>query len=299
MTSPLDPSSPFAHELDVALDAARKASGAIMDIYNAKATDVYVKSDGSPVTDADIAADGIIRETLTTAFPDDALMTEEGENDAARRANSRVWIVDPIDGTAQFVARTGKFDVLIALVIDGAPTVAIAMQPTTGLTHAAVREMGAWRNDGSGWEPFRLAAGEMPPRIVGSKYYLEDEMEQALEAISSKLEAAPASVMDVGFQPRALDDTERWYDVFIGFPQDPAIFAAREWDIAASELITEEAGGVFSDCWGRRHQYNKRATHISGGVVVAVSPDLHASVIKAIAPHLPEQAPSPDPADDL
>jgi 3'-phosphoadenosine 5'-phosphosulfate (PAPS) 3'-phosphatase len=299
MCSPLDPSSPLAHELEVAIRAARDASEAILKFYDANSVGVYTKGDGSPVTDADLAADSVIRGVLTASFPGDALMTEEGETDTARLANPRVWIVDPIDGTAEYVARTGRFDVLIALAVDGEPAVAVTLQPTTGLMHAAVAGQGAWRHANDSWEPYRLAPVTDPPRIVASKYYITPETERALAKIASALGAKMPPVMDVGFQPRALDDAERWYDIFLGFPQNPRIFAAREWDIAASDLIMCEAGGVLTDAWGRHHRYNKRDTHIAGGLVVSTSLEAHARLIDALAPHLPEKPPAPDPADDL
>ncbi|HLU34834.1 MAG TPA: inositol monophosphatase family protein [Thermomicrobiales bacterium] len=299
MTPPLPSLASYQTETRVALDAAQRASDAIMAIYDAQSAQTYEKSDGSPVTDADIAADKEIRDALTAAFPDDALMTEESEDDDVRLSNRRVWIVDPIDGTAQFVGRTGKFDVLIALVEDGEPVVGVSLQPTTGMTHLAVRGQGAWRLGDGAWERLTMASAANPPRIVASTYYLEPQYEAALTALQSALGAETAPVMDVGFQPRAIDPAERWYDVFLGFPQDPTVFAAREWDIATSQIVVEEAGGVLTDCWGRRHQYNKRDTHISGGLVVSPDPALHATVIDALRTHLPETPPSPDPADDM
>lgn len=299
MPSPIPESHPLATELGVALHAVRDASAAIMEFYAAHSAGTYTKDDGSPVTDADIAADRVIRETITRSFPDDAFMTEEGESDEGRLASRRVWIVDPIDGTAQYLARTGRFDVLIALAIDGEPAVAVASQPTTGLTHAAVKGAGAWRSAGDGWEPLAFAAPSSPPRLVASKYYLRGSQPKILEATAGELGSGPPPIMDVGFQPRALDPAERWYDVFIGLPQDPAVFAAREWDIAASDLIVHEAGGVLTDVHGRRHRYNKPDTHIEGGLLVSTSPDLHHRLVAALRPHLPDSPSLSAQQDDM
>jgi myo-inositol-1(or 4)-monophosphatase len=282
MPSPLPDSHPLAAELDVALHAARSASATIMEFYVAHSAETYTKGDGSPVTDADIAADRVIRETIRRSFPDDVFMTEEGENDEDRLSARRVWIVDPIDGTAQYVARTGRFDVLIALAVDGSPAVAVTIQPTTGLTHAAVTGAGAWRNHGGDWEPLRFDPPPSPPRLVGSRYYVRGTQPATLAAVAEALDAGPPPIMDVGFQPRALDPSERWYDAFIGLPQDPAIFAAREWDIAASDLIIHEAGGVLTDIQGRRHRYNKPDTHIEHGLLASVSPELHDRLLREI-----------------
>ena len=93
--------------------------------------------------------------------------------------------------------------------------------------------------------------------------------------------------MDVGFQPRALDPAERAYDAFLGAPQDPEIFAAREWDIAASDLIVHEAGGVLTDFAGHHHRYNKSDTHIENGLLVSASPELHERLLHEIERRLP------------
>lgn len=294
---PLDPTSPYSTELGVAIAAAQAASNVILDFYDARTAGVHTKGDGSPVTDADIAADAAIRELVLGSFPDDALITEEGMDDTDRLDNRRVWIVDPIDGTAQFVARTGRFDVLIALAIDGVPAVAVTIQPTTKLMHAAIAGQGAWRNAGDGWEPFRISDPAEPPRITGSKYYLDEMMDQTLEAVVKDMNAEPSSIMDVGFQPRAFDDSERWYDVFLGFPQDPAVFAAQEWDIAASDLIVHEAGGRLTDVWGRRHGYNKRSTSIRGGVLACATPELHGKLVATLGAYLAEHPQAPGKED--
>mgnify|MGYP002682515343 CR=1 FL=1 len=88
----------YARELDVAKRATRAAGEAVMQFYNAQTAQTYVKKDGSAVTDADLAADRIIRQTILDAFPNDALLTEEGVDDDLRLGNPRVWIVDPIGG---------------------------------------------------------------------------------------------------------------------------------------------------------------------------------------------------------
>lgn len=283
MLPPLSPGHTYADELHVALQAANAASATIMAYYTSQSSETYTKGDGSPVTDADLDADSVIRETISAGFRDDAFMTEEVEDDASRLQSRRVWIVDPIDGTAQFVAGTGRFDVLIALAVDGEALVAVAMQPTTGLTHAAIAGAGAWRRESEGWERLILGTPEVPPRLAASKYYLLPQQEPALATVAASMDANTPPLMDVGFQPRALDPKERRYDAFLGFPQDPALFAAREWDIAASDLIVHEAGGVVTDFHGRRHRYNKQDTHIEDGLLVSASPALHARLLDAIA----------------
>lgn len=289
----------FAHEFNMALDAAERASQQILQFYSAQSANTYTKRDGSPVTDADFVADTTIRGVITSAFPHDAFLTEEGVADDARLSNPRVWIVDPIDGTAQFIAGTGQFDVMIALAVDDQVQVAVVMQPTTGLVHAAVRGQGAWRRSQGAWTPFSLSPAFNPPKLVASKYYRGVEMEPALSEIATALATDIPTVMDVGFQPRAFDPSQQTYDAFIGFPHDPGTSFANEWDLAASDLIVNEAGGRFTDCWGREYAYNKRNTHISGGILAVDDPQLHQRLVAAITTFLPSAMPAMDPADDL
>lgn len=299
MATSLPESSAYPRELSVAIDAARKAADVINRFYSERTAETYTKGDGSPVTDADLAADTLLREIIGGAFPGDAFLTEEGAQNLERCEHDRVWIIDPIDGTAQFIAGTGGFDVLIALAVGGRPVVAAAIQPTTGLMHAAVSGEGAWRITPNGSEPFRLDTLDSLPRIVSSKWYRgQDGREQVLR-IAMELRTAEPPILDVGFQPRAFDPTQRTYDAFIGLWHPPGESAANEWDIAASDLIVNEAGGRVTDLWGRDFIYNKRNTHISGGLLVSATPRLHETLLRAIGPYLTNPAPALDPADDL
>lgn len=289
----------WQRELAVALDAARQAASLIMRYYHEHTAETYTKGDGSPVTDADLAADELLRRVIGDAFPDDGLLTEEGAQDLSRLRYERLWIIDPIDGTAQFIEGTGRFDVLITLAFEGRPVVAVSIQPPTGLIHAAVRGEGAWRIEGDRIEPFVIAPPEAPPRLASSKYYRGNDARDRIIRIADRLDATPPPIMDVGFQPRAFDRTQRTYDAFIGLWHPPGDSAANEWDIATPDLIVNEAGGRLTDLWGRDFIYNKRNTHISGGLLVSASPELHDELLDAIAPELDVPMPAMDPADDL
>lgn len=293
------PDASFERELAVALDASRQAAEVILAFYDAHSAETYTKGDGSPVTDADLASDAVIRRVISEAFPDDALLTEEGARDEARLTNPRCWIVDPIDGTAQFVAHTGLFDVMIALVIDGRPVVAASAHPVSGRIHAAIRGGGAWTCRGDERVPFMIARPPTPPRLVSSKWYGGRNNVPALDRIASALGASSPSILEVGFQARAFDDAERVYDAFVGLPPASKISIAQEWDLATVDLIVHEAGGRVTDCWGRLHRYNKRNTGISGGILASASPELHTALLVAIAPEIPGHPPAADPADDV
>lgn len=307
MTNP-DFRGGYRRELETALDAGRRAAKVIMEFYDAQSAATYTKGDGSPVTDADLASDRVIRETISQAFPDDVLLTEEGASDTDRLANDRCWIVDPIDGTAQYVARTGLFDAMIALCVAGRPVVAVSVQPVVNRIQAAVAGAGAWEIADGVVTTFRIAPHRdlprmvtyEPPRIVTSKWYggRDDDRGVAIQRIAGRVGAPEPPILEVGYQSRAFAKPGRTYDAFIGLPAASGISIAQEWDLACVDLITHEAGGRLTDCWGRLHRYNKRSTGISGGILASADPGLHRILLDAIAPELPEAVPSEDPADD-
>jgi len=290
----------YRRELDAALKAGREAAAVILEFYNAHSATTYTKGDGSPVTDADLASDKVIRETISRTFPNDALLTEEGASDSSRLANDRCWIVDPIDGTAQYVAGTGLFDVMIALCVEGRPVVAVSVQPVAGRIQAAVAGAGAWEIMHGHVSPFRIGSPAIPPRLVTSKWYggREEARGAAVRRIARRLGTAAPPILDVGYQSRAFAEPGRVYDAFIGLPGESRGSIAQEWDLACVDLITREAGGQFTDCWGRAHRYNKRSTGISGGILASADGRLHQDLLHAIAPELPTTIPAEDPADD-
>src|SRR5687768_562762 len=126
-------SSAYSEELEFAIGVVNRASLEVRRLYEDQSAATYIKDDQSPVTDADLASDRIIREALAHEFPADAVLTEEGIDDESRLSAQRVWIADPIDGTQQYVDRTGQFDILLALVVGGRPVVSVMAQPATGV----------------------------------------------------------------------------------------------------------------------------------------------------------------------
>lgn len=277
---------PLLPELDAAVVAATEAGLVVRDLYDRAAAATYEKADGSPVTDADLAADRVIRRVLDERFPDDPILTEEGADDPTRLASDRCWIVDPIDGTDQFVRRTGEFDVLVALVVGGRPVVAAGYQPPTGLLCAASLGAGAWtRRDADGerrpvrFEP--VSPGE-PPRLATSVWFGAPGNLSTLGRVAEGLGAAPPEVNSTGFSPR-LFLPERRQDAMIGLMTSGDQSMAWEWDFAVADLFVHEAGGVVTDLRGNPHRYNKPRPRNLGGLLASVDPATHARLIDAVA----------------
>jgi len=265
----------------------RQAGETVADLYARAAAATYEKADGSPVTDADLASDGIIRAVLAEACPDDAILTEEGADDRSRLTSRRCWIVDPIDGTQEFVDRTDDFDVLMALSIDGRPMVAGSLQPTTGIACLAVAGEGAWVDDGSGWRRMRFAATGAAPRLGTSRWFGAPENLPTLALIGERMGWPVASTTRIGLTPRQFL-APREADVLLGFRLGAGQFMAHEWDAASADLFLAEAGGALTDLHGRIPRYNRDTPHLEDGLVAAVALELHARSLYAVRGALAE-----------
>jgi 3'-phosphoadenosine 5'-phosphosulfate (PAPS) 3'-phosphatase len=287
MTSPASPA--WARETDAAAQAALAAGRAIAQFYDRASAETYTKGDGSPVTDADLAADRIIRDILSERFPTDAILTEEGADDATRLAADRCWIVDPLDGTAQFVARTGHFDVRLALVNAGQPVVAVIYRPIDRLLYGAALERGAWCvQDGTPRElRFIPVAADRPPRLSTSVWLGASASLAALDRVADRLGAETPQVTTTGFGPHEFASPGRAVDAILGFGRDPDGIVAWEWDFAAADLIIHEAGGRFTNIHGAVHHYNKPLTRNVGGLLAAADPATHDRLLVALQPELP------------
>jgi 3'-phosphoadenosine 5'-phosphosulfate (PAPS) 3'-phosphatase len=273
-------------EIDTAVRAATAAGRVVRDLYDRAAAATYAKADGSPVTDADLAADRVVRALLAERFPDDPILTEEGADDPTRLASARCWIVDPIDGTEEFVRRTGEFDVLVALVVDGRPVVAAGYQPATGLLCAAAAGGGAWtQRNGDERRPFRLDPVPFgtPPRLATSTWFGAPANLPVVGGIAARLGAVPPDVHGTGFSPRLFLPVRRC-DAMVGLNRGPDQTMAWEWDFAVADLFIHEAGGVVTDLRGAPHRYNKPSPRNHGGLLAAVDPVTHTRLVETVPP---------------
>jgi 3'(2'), 5'-bisphosphate nucleotidase len=235
--------------LPVALEAAREASEAILEVY-ARDFDVDYKADASPLTEADRAAHAIIGARLaTTGLP--VLSEESGEIPYEERASwRRFWLVDPLDGTKEFVRRTGEFTVNIALIDGTAPVLGVVMVPLAAVAYWGLHGDGggAWRADQALERPLAdvMAAGEPiaadrspaatdPLRVVASRSHLNAET----VAFIDQLEADHGTVERVsrGSALKLCMIAEGAARIY------PRVAPTMEWDTAAAQAIIEATGG--------------------------------------------------------
>lgn len=228
----------YEREARVLAGAVRQAGEAIKRHF-VEGAQVYTKPDNSPVTDADLAANAILMEQLGGAFPDDAILSEEAQPDAAVNDAARCWIIDPLDGTAYFVRREPAFAVMVGLAVGGRPVVGAIYNPMTDELYAAVHGQGATVTRGGETMPLRYPAvpyeaarlgvtpGSLRTLTTGTPRWTDDPARFTLTGLN------------FGFRPEALDKT---FDAYIGWIASPNV-GGYPWDLCATDLIIHEAGG--------------------------------------------------------
>lgn len=234
-------------ELDVAVRLARQAGRVIMEHYRTGVT-VDLKEGDEPVTAADRAADDLISAGLRAAFPDDGLLTEESVDDLSRLEKERVWIVDPLDGTTDFIAATGDFVVQIALAVQGRPVLGVVYQPTKAQLFYARQGQGAYQVDDGQKRRLRVSTQPDPDGmcLVASRSHYSGFIEEARQALGIRAVTQMGSVgLKVGWVARGE------CDLYL------ATNIAKEWDICAPHALLLEAGGRLTNLCGEPIVYNK------------------------------------------
>lgn len=264
---------PLQAELAAACDAAQAAGRAAMRFYGS--AQAVSKEGGSPVTEADHAANRVIVDALSAAFPGDAILSEESADSAARLSAQRVWIVDPLDGTKEFLAQNGEFAIMIGLAIGGRAVLGVVYQPANDVLFYAAEGEGAWIRRGGG-EALPLRAGAPPQaglRLVGSRSHPDPLLVRMQEALGIT-DVRPSGSVGVKCGLIALGQR----DLYV----HPVPYL-KEWDTCAPEAILRHAGGSVADCNGEPLRYNKPDPRQPHGIV-ACGPGVLDGVLATIRP---------------
>jgi 3'(2'), 5'-bisphosphate nucleotidase len=267
--------SDYTHERDVAARIAREAS-ALVRGYHGKQLAVQIKGGDEPVTEADHAASALIVARLRAAFPDDVVLSEELPDTGERLGKPRVWMVDPIDGTRDFVRGESGFVVMIGLAVEGRPVVGAVGHPLTDRVYAGATGAGAWREDPSGERtPLHTSTLAQPPdiRLVASKSHRSARIDAVKRALQITDEMNVGSIgLKIGLVSEALRDLY----VYTGG-------RTKIWDTCGPEAILAAAGGRMTDVDGNPLVYDTADLYNRRGLVASNGP-LHDFVIEAIRP---------------
>lgn len=238
-TAPFD--GDLADDLALALRLADAADAVAMARFDAADLDVRIKADATHVTEADLATEKAIRSILADERPADGIL---GEEFGATGDDHRQWIIDPIDGTANYLKGIPMWTTLIALAVDGVPRVGVASQPALGRRWWAASGLGAWTNQPGG-EPRRLAVSRVASLADASVSFQSiaqwDEVGRADDLV--RLSRAV-------WRDRGYGDTWPYMLLAEGRLEFVAEFGVKEYDIAALVPIVHEAGGRFTDIDG-------------------------------------------------
>ena len=260
----------YAAELAFALDTVRRAVKPALANFQRPDLPVFDKPDGSIVTQADLDVNDLIVEAIESAYPDDAILSEEGPDDPDRLSKSRCWIVDPIDGTSHFERGDRDWSIMLALAVDGQAVVGAVNRP-------------AMPDLRSG------AVGSTPTQELGG---------QTIELQPQPLDGSPLRVLHsysaAAITKAAGEDDATFTVSYHGLMSMVsmlsagmhAFVAARtsgyEWDLAPHAAILGSVGGLVTDFKGRPHTFNTPDPSLRGGIVGAVSPQAHARALALV-----------------
>ena len=246
----------FERELEVALYAVNSVRELILEIYNSDNLGVEIKEDNSPVTKADKAADKKIREILSGAFPLYSLLTEESIDDKSRLQNDYVWIVDPIDGTKDFVAKNGQFTVNIGLSYKHKPVLGVILIPVTGEICYGVQGLGSYYLKNKDAKAVQIHVNDKTndlTTLCSNFHSNQTEMDMI------------AKHSDVIKHQRKIGATIKGCLIAKGEAEMSYRFSSntKEWDTCAMQALVENAGGFILKfdgtpiCYNREDVYNK------------------------------------------
>lgn len=239
------------------LKIAREAGLAIMNVYesmchnagDAQGVLVALKSDDSPLTQADLLAHQLIAQRLTTWMPNIAVVSEEDAQSLRfRMPTGAFWLVDPLDGTKEFLARNGEFTVNIALIQDGKPVFGVVVAPALGQAYWGGCGLGAFREQDGHTEAIRVAepvASGQAVRVVASKSHMNAETVQFMDRLGAH------TVVQAGSSLKFCRVAEGAADLY------PRLGPTCEWDTAAAQAVVEAAGGHVTRLDGTPLHYGK------------------------------------------
>ncbi len=256
----VDQRSDFRHELEIAMRLARESGAIVKTFYDVPPT-IRWKDPTEPVTEADRAVNAYLVKQFGQLFPKDGMLAEESKDDFSRLECRRVWIVDPLDGTAEFIAHNGEFVIMIGLAVDGKPVVGVVYQPIDDVMYAAALGQGAFVEEFG--ERRLLYVGQETDlrslRLVVSRSHRPAMVDTIISRIGLQRERSIGSVgLKIGLIARGQAE--------LYVHPNPG---TKEWDTCAPDVIVREAGGMMTDCWNRPIRYNRRNVKNIFGVLAS------------------------------
>ena len=251
------------HMLVQLVDISRRAGLKILDWYDGD-MGITQKADDSPLTKADLASHKLIDTELTRLWPEIPVLSEESADIPweTRREWQQYWLVDPLDGTKEFINRNGEFTVNIALISNHQPILGVVHVPVTDVSYFGARDNGAWSQTGtSAAEPINIRQPAANPAvIVGSRSHANPELASQLEQLG------PHELISMGSSLKFCRVAEGLADFY------PRLGPTCEWDTAAAQAVVEAAGGQVVRIDGSALGYNSKDIYLNPHFFVTGDP---------------------------
>jgi len=223
-----------------------QAGETIMQVYKTADFGIETKKDDSPVTKADLDAHYLLVDGLAKLTPHIAIVSEEDPaSQIVPQKHNCYWLIDPLDGTKEFINRNGQFTVNLALIEDNVPSFGFVSTPIDQTLYWGGKQLGAWRLRDDSIEPLQTQSHQSPKRVVASKSHLNDA---TLDFITN---LGPTTLVQAGSSLKLLRIAEGEADIY------PRLAPTCEWDTAAAQAVLEGAGGKVTQVDGSPMEYGK------------------------------------------
>ena len=273
----------YQREIEVATELARAAGAVLLRHYHSPflvEQKVNALQETEEVTAADREANELIVGRLRKEFPEDGILAEESTDTEHRLEKNRVWLIDPMDGTKNFIRRDGDFAVQIGLAVNGESVLGTVYQPVREVLYRAVRGSGSWIEEKDRAARRMSVSHRTNPNemvLASSRSHRSPRMEQVVSTFQFKNEVRRGSVgVKIGLI------TEQQADLYLHLSP-----STKQWDTCGPEIILHEAGGRLTDLFGQPLRYNGIRIDNRNGVV-ATNGAAHNMVIENLAPLLRE-----------
>ena len=228
------------------VDIALEAGAEIMTVYNSDDFCIETKDDDSPLTKADLAANAVIEKGLSDLTPKLPFVSEENLSQReGLKPGGMYWLVDPLDGTKEFIKRRGDFTVNIALIKGSDPIFGVVFAPAQGLIYWGGKDIGAWKFDGSVTTEISVCEMQIKPRIVASASHLNEDTKNFIDKYPS------AELVHAGSSIKICMLADGRADLY------PRLAPTCEWDTAAADAVLRGAGGMLFQIDGAPLIYSK------------------------------------------
>ena len=273
------PFSNILPETNLAIEAAMKAGKAVIEVYKNNFS-YQVKDDNSPITEADIKSNGIIQETLSiTNIP---ILSEENVDDLVRLKHEKIWIVDPLDGTSDFVEKTGEFTIMISLVQSSKPILGVIYWPTEDKLYVAQKNKGAYELFSGHWKKLNVnnISNLEKCHAVISRHHLSESDKKFIKKLNL------LEFNQKGSSLKVLDICSGEAEVYLTTTNK-----IKQWDTCASHCLISESGGTMTSMYGEDLEFNTELINHENGLLVT-NGLIHNKIVKKYSEFLNSQSQS-------